>query len=73
MTSLDISEVDVSSFDIVFVCGLTRIMERLEKKLKAELKPGARIASNAFTFSHWEPLKKENDVYLYKQPIFLLA
>lgn len=58
-------EVDLSEFDLVTVYGVTRIMERLEKKLLAELKPGAKVVSNSFIFPNWVPIQEKNDVYLY--------
>jgi len=59
--------VDYSSFDVVLIFGIFYIMRRLEKKLREELKPGARVVSNAFTFPTWVPEKKEGGVYLYRQ------
>ena len=35
------------------------------KKLKKELKPGAVVISNYFTFPKWKPDKVKDDVYLY--------
>lgn len=59
--------VDVSRFDAVTVYGIPYIMQRLEKKLRTELKSGARVVSYSFPFPHWEPVKKEKRVYLYRQ------
>ena len=42
-------------------------MERLGKKLKSELKTGARVISNVYTFPTWSQSKKEDNVYLYEQ------
>ena len=58
---------DLSEFDVITVFGIGYMMRRLEKKLKKELKPGARIVSNYFTFPTWPPAKKEGIVYLYKK------
>lgn len=58
---------DFSSFDAVVVYGIPYIMQRLEVKLRSELKPGARVVSNAFPFPTWEPAGKEHRVYLYKK------
>lgn len=53
--------------DIVFVYLLPQYMPRLEKKLRAEMRPGSRIVSNAFTFPGWEPEEKNGQgVYLYR-------
>lgn len=59
---------DLSSFDGVVIYGISYIMPKLEKKLRAELRPGARVVSNAFKFPSWEPAAKDRGVYLYIQP-----
>jgi hypothetical protein len=41
---------DVSDVDVIFVYGLSPIMERLGTKLATELPAGAHIVSNAFPF-----------------------
>jgi hypothetical protein len=56
---------DFSDFDIVMVYGISYIMGRLQQKLKRELKPGARIISNYFIFSDWQPRQQEGNFYLY--------
>lgn len=58
----------LDSFDVVTIYGITGIMERLEEKLRKELKPGTKVVSNFFTFPHWEPAVKKGEVYLYIQP-----
>jgi cyclopropane fatty-acyl-phospholipid synthase-like methyltransferase len=57
---------DFSRYDVITVYGIGYIMKNLEKKLKKELKKGARVASNAFSFPNWVPVKKEDNVILYK-------
>lgn len=59
--------VDYSSFDVVLIFGIFYIMRRLEKKLRNELKRGARVVSNAFNFPTWVPERKEQEVYLYRK------
>jgi len=59
-------EVNLSDFDIVAVFGISHIMEKLEAKLKKELKVGTRIISNSFSFPGWSASKKDGGVYLYK-------
>jgi len=54
-----------SSFDIVTVYGINHIMKRLERKLRKELKPGARVVLNSFKFPTWEPIKSQNNLHLY--------
>ncbi|MBI4136498.1 class I SAM-dependent methyltransferase [Candidatus Roizmanbacteria bacterium] len=56
---------DVSDYDVVFVYGVTYIMNRLEKKLLKELKKGTRVVSNNYQFPHWKPVKERNNVRLY--------
>ena len=56
---------DLSSFDVVVIYGMLHVMPVLKKKLKKELKPGAVVISNYFTFPKWKPDKVKDDVYLY--------
>lgn len=56
---------DLSGYDVIMVYGITHIMDRMEKKLRKELKPGARVISNYFQFPHWKPVQSENDVHVY--------
>ena len=56
---------DFAPFTIVTVFGITHIMKGLEKKLKKELAPGARVLSNAFRFPNWELKEKKGAVLLY--------
>lgn len=58
---------DLASFNVVFVYGICHIMNRLEKKLDEELKPGTIIVSNSFTFPNWKYQKTDNNVYLYQR------
>lgn len=58
-------KVDYRPYDIVALFGIPYIMKGLEQKLLAELKPGARVLSNRFSFPNWQPVKKESGVYLY--------
>ncbi len=57
---------NLSSFNAITLYGISHIMKRLEKKLQEELRPGARIVSNAFSFPNWKPSKKEGSLYLYE-------
>lgn len=58
---------DFSSFDVVFIYGITHIMKKLEKKLQKELKPGAKVVSFIFSFPNWQPVIKENGIYIYQR------
>jgi 16S rRNA A1518/A1519 N6-dimethyltransferase RsmA/KsgA/DIM1 with predicted DNA glycosylase/AP lyase activity len=57
---------DLSTFSIVSVYGIERIMVNLEKKLRRELKAGAKVISNKFIFPTWPYVKKDGNIYLYK-------
>jgi protein-L-isoaspartate O-methyltransferase len=56
---------DVSGCDVVFLYMTASIMQRLEKKLLMELKPGARVVSQEFKFPTWKVEKKVGNVCLY--------
>ena len=56
-----------SPFDAVTIYGIPYIMGRLERKLRAELRPGARVVSYSFTFPNWQLAQSDNRVYLYRQ------
>ncbi len=53
----DFFKEDLSQADYIFCYLITGQQDRLEKKLKAELKPGAMVISNTFAFKNWQPLK----------------
>lgn len=55
----------LADYDVITLFGITGIMDRLEKKLKKEMKPTAKIISNYFTFPHWSAAKHRDNVYLY--------
>lgn len=61
----DLWKTDFSSFDIVIVFGITHIMPKLEKKLLAELKPGAKVYSVVFQFPNWKPSWEQGGVNEY--------
>ena len=56
----------LSEFNIVTVFGIDYIMNRLGRKLRRELKPGAKVISFAFPFHDWQEVQKERGVFLYK-------
>ncbi len=58
---------NMGNFDKVVLFGVPYMMSRLEKKLKHELKPGAIVVSNKFKFSDWQPLKQEDNIFIYKK------
>ena len=59
---------DLSKADIVSLYLMPYRMERMQAKLRAELKPGCRIVSNAFPIADWPPAGFDNQVFLYNQP-----
>ncbi len=56
----------LAEFDKVVLFGVPYIMSRLGKKLKKELKPGTIVVSNKFKFPHWQPIKQEDNIFIYK-------
>lgn len=58
---------DLSPYDVVMVFGMTHIMEKLEKKLKTELKDDAVIVSNVFKFPGLTEISHDQGIYLYKK------
>jgi len=59
-------QADLSPFHAVFVYGMPRIMNGLQKKLERELRPGTKVVSNVFPFPAWTPAATREKVYLYK-------
>jgi len=57
---------DLARADVLMVYCLPGKMERLEKKIKKEMQPGARIVVHAFPFPSWQYTQKDGKVYLYK-------
>lgn len=58
---------DLSGFNVITMYGITYIMKGLEEKLQRELKQGARVVSNYFTFPHWECAHSEGKARLYRK------
>lgn len=58
---------DFSDFDYVTLYGTSHIMRSLERKLRKELKPGARVVSNHFKFPGWKEKRMKDDVWLYEK------
>jgi len=57
--------VDLAAFELVTVYGMPHIMGDLQKKLQKELRTDSKVISNSFPFPDWEPLQKEENVYVY--------
>jgi len=64
-------KVDLSDADVVFCYLFPDVMERLAKKLEAELSPGARVISCNFSIPGWKPLEVLfPDSSLHDDPIY---
>lgn len=59
-------QTDLSSFSLITLFILAYQMKKLEPKLKKELKKGAKVISNHFTFPNWQVNKKVGEVILYQ-------
>lgn len=57
---------DLRQADVVLVFLSPNFMRRLEPKLFAELKSGARIISCAFSLSHHQPIIKQPGIFVYQ-------
>lgn len=57
--------IDLGEYDVISVYGITYIMEGLEKKLRAELRPGTIVVSNYFQFPTWKARRVVNGVRQY--------
>lgn len=67
----DLWTVNLADCDVIAVYGLNPIMERLGKKMKDELKPGAIVVSNVFTIPGWKAVsngESGGNVHLYSVP-----
>lgn len=53
----NIFDVDLSNADVVCLYLLPETNEKIQNKLKKELKKGTPVVSVAFTFSGWQPEK----------------
>ncbi|MFA6171280.1 MAG: hypothetical protein WCW77_04220 [Patescibacteria group bacterium] len=61
---------DLSQADCVFLFLIDSIMEKVGKKLKANLRPGTPVVSYGFKIHGWQPVKildtQPSKVYIYK-------
>lgn len=68
----DLFQTDFSDASVVTLYLLDTLNEKLRPKLLAELKPGTRIVSHAFSMGDWKPEKTEeiggNIIYLWTVP-----
>ena len=68
----DLFKSDISEASVVTLYLLQSLNEKLRPKLLAELKPGTRIVSHAFSMGEWEPEVTQevdgNTIYLWTVP-----
>jgi hypothetical protein len=57
---------DISKADGVYVFLLDRFMERLDKKLCSELRPGTKLASYVFKIPGKKPIMEADGVFIYQ-------
>jgi len=66
----DLFTTDISPATVVTLYLSASVNSRLEPKLRAELRPGARIVSHQFPIGNWPPdekLRVENeDLFLWR-------
>jgi tRNA A58 N-methylase Trm61 len=71
-TEGDLFTADVSSATVVTLYLSTTVMQRLEPKLKAELRPGTRIVSHHFWFQGWPAERTQkidsSELFLWRIP-----
>jgi cyclopropane fatty-acyl-phospholipid synthase-like methyltransferase len=60
---------DLRTADVVTIYLLPKVYERLLPKLRAELKPGARIVTLTYHLPEWEPTVSENQINVYVQTL----
>lgn len=60
---------DVADADVVLLFLITHQMAKMEKKLKKELKPGARVISGSFKFPNWQAkfYDQKHKLYVYEK------
>jgi len=63
----DFWRADLSGADAVLIWGFKPVMERLEKKLDKELKPGARFIAYQCGLPNWRPERVVGQTYVYRR------
>lgn len=56
---------NLSEFTVIFLFLIPYQMNRLEEKLKKEIKAGAKIISYGYKFNNWGYRSKKENIYLY--------
>lgn len=52
--------------DIIYIYLLSKGVQKLESKLKKELKKGAKVITQTYHFPYWKPYKKDGNFWLYR-------
>lgn len=63
----DIFKQNYTNADIVFIYLLHQGVDKLESKLKKELKKGSIIITQTYHFKNWKPYKKISDFWIYSK------
>lgn len=58
---------DLSKYDVITVYCVQRFMDKLEKKLKNEIKKSCKVISVFFQFPTWKPVEQLGDIRLYRK------
>lgn len=59
--------VDLSSYDVITCYGISYLIQKIEKKLKNEIKTSARVIATSYKFRTWKYSKKRDFAFLYKK------
>jgi SAM-dependent methyltransferase len=57
---------DITNADVVYMYLHTKWMDKMERKLKDELRPGAKVVSYVFTFSSLKQIAKTRNAQVYE-------
>lgn len=57
---------DITNADVVYMYLHTKWMDKMERKLKDELRPGAKVVSYVFTFASLKQIAKTRNAQVYE-------
>ena len=57
----------LAEYDLIITYCIRKSMDRLEKKLKNEIKKSCEVISVYFQFPNWKPKKQLGDIRLYRK------
>lgn len=58
---------NLEKYDVVVMFQFHTIMKKLERKLRKELKKGARVVSYYWKFPSWRIVKKQENIFVYQK------